>query len=232
MKAEQFRYSKDNLGYIIHGESSAIAVDGGATDEILDFLEKSGLKLILVTNTHSHGDHTCGNEALLSATGSPFAGPAEILAKEKLELEGSGITIIRTPGHTADSVCFYYPGTLLSGDTLFGGKVGRCFTRDVEGFYRSIRKLLDLPGETVVYSGHDYVEEYLEFDRMVEPSNSFIDEYAGKYDPLHVWSTLDDEKRVDPFLHLSEASVISFLEARGLPSSTEMERWESLISVM
>jgi len=232
MNVKQFRYGNDNLGYLIFAGNRAAVIDGGATERILSFISKRGLMLQTVTNTHSHGDHTCGNADLLSATDAEFISAAELSSRGSLELADSRIEIISTPGHTADSVCLHFPGTLISGDTLFNGKVGRCFTGDIRGFYESIKKLIHLPDNTVVYAGHDYVEEYLEFDRMIEPSNENIDIYLGNYDPAHVRAPLSEEKLVDPFLRLNEPSVISYLKGRNLPAATEYQRWESLVTLM
>ena len=232
MRVKQFRYSADNLGYLMYGERYALAIDGGAAEQMLSFIEQHCLELRVITNTHSHGDHTCGNKTLAEATEAEFINVGELTSIGTLPLEGSRIDIIHTPGHTADSVCFHVDGILISGDTLFNGKVGRCGAGDIRTFYESIRKLLELPGDTLIYAGHDYVEEYLEFARMVEPANSFIDTYLRRYDPAFVFASLEDELKVDPFLRLSEPSVISFLERRDLPVSTEYQRWESLMSLM
>ena len=232
MRIKQFRYSSDNLGYLIYGEKTALAIDGGAVEQILSFIEEHCLELRIITNTHSHGDHTCGNKELIEATEAELINVGELPSRGTLQLEGSHIDIIHTPGHTADSVCFYGSGALVSGDTLFNTKVGRCFTGDIRTFYESIGKLLELPGDTVIYAGHDYVEEYLEFSRMVEPSNSFIDTYLRGYDPDHVSAELKNELKVNPFLRLNEPSVVSFLKNENLPASTEYQRWESLMSLM
>lgn len=80
-----------------------------------------------------------------------------------IDIDGENIQVFHTPGHTSDSVCFYYDHVLISGDTLFNGKVGRCFTGDYNEFLQSIKTLLALHCETVVYAGHDYVEEYMAF---------------------------------------------------------------------
>ncbi len=232
MKVKQFRYSADNLGYLIYGERYALAIDGGAPGQMLQFMEEHCLELRIITNTHSHGDHTCGNRELAAATDAEFINVGELPSRGTLPLEGSSVGIIHTPGHTADSVCFHVDGILVSGDTLFNGKVGRCFTGDIRTFYESIGKLLELPGDTMICAGHDYVEEYLEFARMVEPANSFIDKYLRRYDSAFVFASLEDELKVDPFLRLSEPSVISFLIRRDLPLSTEYQRWESLMSLM
>ncbi|MFO8184787.1 MAG: MBL fold metallo-hydrolase [Candidatus Aegiribacteria sp.] len=229
MKARQFRYAADNLGYLICGDTSAIAVDGGAAADILSFLEKSGLRLSVITNTHGHGDHTCGNAELMESTGARYLPASELPGIGELSLDGSSLEIIHTPGHTGDSVCFRGDGFLLSGDTLFNGKVGRCFTGDTKTFYDSIERILSLPGDTVVYGGHDYVEEYMEFARTVEPSNPHIDGYLLNYHPEHVHATLEEERKVDPFLRLDQPSVVSFLKKRGLPASTRLQRFTSLL---
>jgi hydroxyacylglutathione hydrolase len=232
VKVRQFRYGADNLGYLVYGDAEAVAVDGGDVSGILGFLEENSLTLKYVTNTHSHGDHTGGNTELLGRTGAEFLSPGDLAREGSLEIEGESIRVIPTPGHTPDSICLYLDGILLSGDTLFNGKVGRCFTGDVRGFFKSISALVELPDDTLVYAGHDYVEEYLDFARAIEPGNDCIEEYASRYDPGHVVATLGEEKLVDPFLRLSAPGVISALEGRGLPAGTESERWNSLISLM
>ena len=57
LQLKQFRYASDNLGYVIFGPKSAVAVDGGAVDEILEFIAAKNLTLQSVTQTHSHPDH-------------------------------------------------------------------------------------------------------------------------------------------------------------------------------
>ncbi len=232
MKTKQFRYGRDNLGYLVYSGTEAIAIDGGAVEGVLEFLKEKGLSLKYVTNTHSHVDHTVGNSELLKRTDAEFLGPEALSRTGRVKIDGGTIEVTDTPGHTADSVCFHYDGVLIAGDTLFNGKVGRCFTGDSEGFYRSISTLLELPDSTLVYAGHDYVEEYLDFAKKLDPGNADIDAYMSRYDPDHVVATLGEERQVDPFLRLNEASIISMLEERGLPSGTEFERWRSLLSLM
>jgi glyoxylase-like metal-dependent hydrolase (beta-lactamase superfamily II) len=66
------------------------------------------------------------------------------------------ISWLCTPGHTEGSVCLRIENVLFTGDTLMRGKIGRT---DLPGGNRdrlvaSVRKLMDLPGDTVVYGGH------------------------------------------------------------------------------
>jgi len=78
-----------------------------------------------------------------------------------LALGELGIRVIHSPGHTPGSSCFLVKGNLFTGDTLFVGSAGRT---DLAGgsldvLIDSIReKLLVLPGDTVIWPGHDYGE--------------------------------------------------------------------------
>ncbi len=233
MKIVQFRYGEDNLGYVIYTGASAIAVDGGATTKIFEFLNEEKLNLKYVVNTHSHRDHTCGNAELLEKTNARFLSINELSTNGSLFLGDSIINIISTPGHTADSICFHFNNTLLTGDTLFNGKVGRCFTGDFENFFVSIKKILELPENTLIYAGHDYVLEYLEQAEQIEPSNKeSISEYRKRYNPALVVFDLNSEKAVNPFIRFNMKSVINFLEQRKLETETEYLRFKSLMRFM
>jgi hydroxyacylglutathione hydrolase len=110
---------------------------------------------------------------LAVATGAPFMVPAGDLALaekyvgvqaavplndgDRLDFGDISLTVIATPGHTPGSSCFYAPGLLFSGDTLFAGGVGRT---DLPGgssdaLFSSIReRIFTLAGDTFVYPGH------------------------------------------------------------------------------
>ena len=232
MNIKQFRYNTDNLGYLVYGDTSAVAIDGGDVENILSFVSSRHLNLKYVTNTHSHMDHTTGNRPLLNHSQAKFLSINTLLKKGAIDIDEEEIRVFHTPGHTADSVCFHYDHILISGDTLFNGKVGRCFTGDHNGFLQSIKTLLALPRETVIYAGHDYVEEYMAFARHLEPDNIYIDPYLKNYDPDHVRAALADEIKVDPFLRFNDEKIMFILKKKGLPVKTELERWESLMSLM
>jgi len=233
MKVKQFPYPVDNnLGYLVYGEKAAMAIDGGAAKEILAFVEASGLKLEFVTNTHSHMDHMVGNEALLVGSGAVFLSNEDLLKNRSFKLEGEEIRVLQTPGHSSDSVTFHFGNFLITGDTLLNGKVGRCFSGDLKGFLNSVKLLMTFPKETVIYAGHDYVEEYMAFAKQLEPDNTHADRFLKKYDPTHVNATLEEEFKINPFLRFNDEKIISILEEKGLPAGTEYERWESLMSLM
>jgi hydroxyacylglutathione hydrolase len=229
MKVKQFRYGSDNLSYLIYTENEAVAIDGGAVEEILDFIGSAGLALRVVTNTHAHPDHTPGNQALLEGSGARLCDHTALAREGGISLGNETISVYPTPGHTTDSVTFHCNGRLITGDTLFNGTVGTCFSGDLKAFYRSIRRLLDLPADTVVYAGHDYVEYAMAFARLVEPDNREIDGYLAAYTPEHVFSRLADELKVNPFLRYNDPEMIKILKKRGVATATEYERFQGVM---
>lgn len=102
-------------------------------------------------------------QANLSAlTGASFeTEPADIIIEEDGPIEFAGIKfdIMHTPGHTKGGICLYAKneGILFAGDTLFATSIGR--TDFPGGNYEQLisgikKKLLVLPDETKVYTGH------------------------------------------------------------------------------
>jgi len=165
-----------------------IVVDpGGQANTIVKRASDKGIKNIkLIVNTHSHVDHTMGNKAMQELTTAPIAiheAEAQMLANPNramlamfgaeasppakvLLTDGDDITfgnetlkVIHTPGHSPGSVSLYFPGYVITGDTLFVQGVGR--TDLPGGSYEilqdSIRKrLFTLPPDTIVLPGHNY----------------------------------------------------------------------------
>jgi hydroxyacylglutathione hydrolase len=76
-----------------------------------------------------------------------------------LKIGEVSLTVLHTPGHSPGGICLLGDGNVFTGDTLFVGAIGRTDLpgASMEQFMDSIReKLLSLPGETVVWPGHDY----------------------------------------------------------------------------
>lgn len=231
MNIKQFRYGSDNLGYLVYAERSAVAIDGGAVDQIIAFAVEKGLVIRHVTNTHGHPDHTSGLESITRRSGAVYLDHESLPEKGFIRLDGEKLNVYSTPGHTDDSVTFHANGFLITGDTLFNGTVGNCFSGDLSAFYNSVKRLISFPEETVIYAGHDYVEYSMSFARLIEPGNKDIEDFMKKYNPEHVRSTIKDELKVNPYVRFNDPKMISILKAKGLPVATEFERWESLMSL-
>ena len=158
----------------------------GSIDRILSRTEALGLTVTTVVNTHGHADHTSGNNALISRTGARLVAHEKdadritaglnkamslVMGKRPspgahfhvkdgdfIKLGKTGLSVIHTPGHTPGGICLYGDGNLFTGDTLFVGAVGRTDMRggSFEILLASLRKLLELPPDTIVWPGHDY----------------------------------------------------------------------------
>ncbi|HLD54684.1 MAG TPA: MBL fold metallo-hydrolase [Candidatus Nanoarchaeia archaeon] len=112
--------------YFLKTDNKNILIDTGSKEnenELKEYLKKIGsspAKIDVVLLTHDHWDHL-GNIGLF--TEAEIYHPIEL--KNYLP-EIKTIKIIKTPGHTRDSVCFLYENILFSGDTLFDdGYIGR-----------------------------------------------------------------------------------------------------------
>lgn len=160
----------DVFCYIVGCEKTkkAMVIDpGGDAERIVEEARRSGLTIEVIVNTHNHWDHTAENKRLKELTGARIMGHAKDTTPEVdvvLEKEGTfqvgtvSVKVIHTPGHTPGGICLYAEGQLFTGDTLFVGDSGRT---DLPGgdrptLGRSIRRLMELPDDTVVWPGHDY----------------------------------------------------------------------------
>jgi glyoxylase-like metal-dependent hydrolase (beta-lactamase superfamily II) len=160
---------------------------GDQIDDILRILKEEKLTLKQIVVTHAHIDHVGGAMKLKAATGAPILmnqkdeallkmldvqaawigmkPPGAVQVDEAigegrvLQVGGISSSVIHTPGHTEGSICLYFPEqkTLIAGDTLFAGSIGR--TDLPGGSYEKIirslhNQLLQLPDETQVVPGH------------------------------------------------------------------------------
>jgi glyoxylase-like metal-dependent hydrolase (beta-lactamase superfamily II) len=161
-----------NFSYIVGCEKTrkAMVIDPAAdVERILSTAEKESLTIEIIVNTHGHGDHTAGNTALKAHTGAEIMihmlddercpGADFLIVDEEIWQIGEiTFDIFHTPGHTPGGMCLYAQGNLFTGDTLFVGDSGRT---DLPGgdrptLAKSIRRLMKLPDDTVIWPGHNY----------------------------------------------------------------------------
>ena len=160
---------------------------GDDIEEILALIRKHGLQVKQIVITHAHIDHVGGAMKLRAATGAPIllnqndyallkmldvqatwlgmTSPGKVdidhsvTTGEKVSAGTHTASVLHTPGHTEGSICLYFAPekTLIAGDTLFAGSIGRT---DLPGgstqkIMRSLHDtVLALPDETVVVPGH------------------------------------------------------------------------------
>jgi glyoxylase-like metal-dependent hydrolase (beta-lactamase superfamily II) len=163
-----------------------------------------GLTIKYIVNTHHHIDHAMGNREMVRRTGAKIviheadaAGllttqreildmfraepspPADIVVSEgqQIKVGNVALQVIHTPGHTPGGMCLLLDGMVFTGDTLFVGSVGRTdfpggSSRQLEHSIRT--KLYTLPGDTIVYPGHNYGMRPTSTILSERLSNSFV----------------------------------------------------------
>jgi glyoxylase-like metal-dependent hydrolase (beta-lactamase superfamily II)/rhodanese-related sulfurtransferase len=153
-------------------------------DTYLNLLKEHGLKLIYSFETHVHADHITASGLLRQHTGaktcvSKFGGAQlvdiEINDGDVFMLGEEKIKAIPTPGHTPGCTSFLWNDRLFSGDSLFIGGCGRTDFQggDAGSLYDALtQRLFTLPGDTLVYPGHDYQQRWvsnIEQERTTNP---------------------------------------------------------------
>jgi len=130
---------------------------------VIEAVREEGVEIKYLINTHSHYDHSQGNDKFrLSGKGRPIifinCGPEPSVEDGRtLSFGELSLKIIHTPGHTPDSICIKIEDRLMTGDTLFVGKVGGTYgEKDARTEFESLKKIMALDPDTEVWPGHNY----------------------------------------------------------------------------
>jgi glyoxylase-like metal-dependent hydrolase (beta-lactamase superfamily II) len=168
-------FAVDNNVWLAGDDDEVVVIDA-AHDAAAILAAAGGRRLAAVISTHGHNDHVNAAPDVGRAAGAPvllhpadqvlwqLTHPGEqpggaLAADQVIEIAGTELRVLHTPGHSPGSVCLYAAelGTVFSGDTLFHGgpgATGRSYS-DYGTILASIRGvLLSLPPETVVHTGH------------------------------------------------------------------------------
>jgi glyoxylase-like metal-dependent hydrolase (beta-lactamase superfamily II) len=170
--------------YVISDAGEAMVIDPGeATPELLKALEGLRVTLLVNTHAHidhvggnaeikkrtgaelvCHADAAPMLEAvpmqgrMFGLTVTPSPPPDRFIAEgDTLRVGGAALKVVDVPGHAPGHIALIGDGFVIGGDVLFAGSIGRTdlFGGDFEQLMDSIRtKLLPLPDDTVVLSGH------------------------------------------------------------------------------
>ncbi|HEY4458859.1 MAG TPA: MBL fold metallo-hydrolase [Pseudonocardiaceae bacterium] len=165
----------DNNVWLIGDDDEVLVVDA-AHDADAIATAVGSRRLVAIVCTHAHDDHVNAAPALAQRTGAPILlhpddhvlwamthpdrePDGELADGQTITIAGTELRVLHTPGHAPGAVCLHAPelGTVFTGDTLFNGgpgATGRSYS-DFDTIVASIKaKLLALPPDTVVHTGH------------------------------------------------------------------------------
>ncbi|MFZ2302473.1 MAG: hydroxyacylglutathione hydrolase [Gallionella sp.] len=230
---------RDNYIWAIHNGRYAAVVDPGEAAPVLAFLDGRGLQLSGILCTHRHADHTGGIAELREVYNVPVYGRQHpgnphishgLREGNELKLDAPDINfgILEIPGHLDDHLAFIAPGILFCGDVLFGAGCGRNFEGTPAQLHRSLQRLAQLPGNTLVYSAHEYTAANLRFALACEPHNPEIRQRIEQVARQRAEnlptlpSSIALEKATNPFLRCTQPELIRTLQWRGLADTDEL----------
>lgn len=214
------------------GSRYCAVVDPGDEDPVLDVIAKEGLNLTAILLTHKHYDHVGGVDGLKQEfPAAKVMGPGNegIRQVEQVLSDGDRISlpqmklsfdVMGVPGHTEGHIAFYGYNALFCGDTLFAGGCGRVFSGTFQQLSASLRKIRQLPAETLVYCAHEYTQANLGFAEWVEPDNAVLQQRITDVKRIRdrgdatIPSVLEMEIETNPFLRVTEKQVIEAAENR------------------
>ncbi|MEM9794215.1 MAG: hydroxyacylglutathione hydrolase [Pseudomonadota bacterium] len=225
----------DNYAYLIkgNGPEDMAVVDAPEAGPIIAALDHHGWQPSVILLTHHHNDHTAATAELVGKYGAQTVGPRAEMSKmpplDRPVAEGDtgGASdfiweVIEVPGHTLGHIAFHFPRAkaVFTADSLMSLGCGRVFEGTPEMMWNSLQKLVALPAETNVYSGHEYTSANAAFAITEDPENADLQARierikrtlaAGK--PT-VPVTLAEELATNPFLRAHDSAQFAEVRAR------------------
>lgn len=141
--------------YLLYEGSFALIIDPGSRISKMDnFINDNNLKVVGILITHSHADHT---GALKFYTDKYSSKVINYKDNKNQKIESFEFEIIKTFGHTIDSVSFYFEkeSIMFTGDFLFKDTIGNYEKINERLMYKSLTKILHFDKSVKIFPGHD-----------------------------------------------------------------------------
>lgn len=219
----------DNFFYLIVSPTGEAAlIDPIDAERAQEAVRAANADLKWIINTHFHGDHVGGDDAVAAAfPAAQLAVPGgdrdriaaavktpvsrELSGGDAVELGELELRVLDSPGHTPGHISLLSDRHLFCGDTIFVGGAGNCrFGGDPGVLFHTFRDVLGTLGDDVLlYPGHDYSVRNIEFGLSLEPDNpasTAMLERASAADGLFQ-TTLGEERTYNPFLRFSDPAL-------------------------
>jgi hydroxyacylglutathione hydrolase len=237
---------QDNYTFITHDtETNTVAVvDPSEFEAINNFIERKFKKIDYILNTHHHFDHTGGNLDLKKKYKAKIIGSKndktripgidiKLSNNENFKLGNTEFKIFYTPGHTRGHVCFYAKDEkiVFTGDTLFSLGCGKVFEGTYLEMLNSLNLIKKLPSDTLIYCGHEYTQNNLNFCSKYEINNNSLKEkkkwiaFRLNQKKPTIPITIKEELNTNIFLRCDNSVIKKSLD---MTNSTELEVFKKL----
>jgi hydroxyacylglutathione hydrolase len=231
----------DNYAFLLrdHDSGKVALVDVPEAEPILAELERRGWDLDQVWITHHHDDHVQGLSGVLGQHNAKVVGAKadahrlpnldrEVAEGDTVTLGSLKARVLDVSGHTVGHIAFHVPGAnaVFTADSLMALGCGRLFEGTPAQMWESLQKLMALPPETTVCSGHEYTAANARFARTVDPENSDLISRTQDIEAARaegrptVPSTLSTELKTNPFLRPADPGIRATL---GMPTASDTE---------
>ena len=223
-----------NFNYLIACPETgeALAIDPLDYEKCLILACNRGWEITQLLNTHEHGDHIGGNRKMVEATGAKVlahhAAGASIPEMTQGLMAGDVVRVgktvelevLDTPGHTMSHICLLSRTdqvALFCGDTLFNAGAGNCHNggHPHDLYHTFVNQLMQLDENTLIYPGHDYLQNNLQFTLDREPSNTvakaLLNDITKQHPANALVTTLAQEKQFNTFFRLQNPEIIERL---------------------
>ena len=237
---------KDNYIWTITNEKnrSFTCVDPGDAAPIIAYAKANSLKLDHILITHHHADHTDGIAELIKLYPKiKVFGPIDqriplinvpVRNEDIIHIDNLSFRILSTPGHTSTHISYqeHTKAWLFTGDTLFSAGCGRVFDGTIEQLYHSINLFKNMPKDTKIFCGHEYTRANLKFAATIEPNNKTILSYSQHLAENEIQcslpSTIELERKINPFMRTDSLELIQYAEEHGINTSEPLEIFKFL----
>ncbi len=243
MKLEIVQYLalKDNYNYLIRDpESGKVAtIDPSEPNPTRNKLQEKKWHLDYILNTHHHPDHIGGNPELAREFRPQVIIPEydqhripgfhkTVKDNDEFLFGEHKVKVMFLPGHTLGHIVYYFEAAkaLFCGDVVFSMGCGRLFEGTPKQMFESLKRIKELPDDTMIYCAHEYTEDNGRFALSLEPSNSKLIERLKEVRELRkgllptVPSNLKQEKLTNPFLRWDSMELRMTL---GMEKATDLE---------